>query len=93
MEASHFLVMWKFSALCPTLCWGPVQAKIAGGTMSARTHQLLLAYLQVPEEVCEGQLEVGGSSWKEPSKRGGRTDGRMHMWYVPWVPKHLIAAL
>lgn len=79
MEVSHFSVMWKFSALHPTLHWRPVQARTAGWSIYAQTHQLLLAYLLVPEEVCLGGLEVSGSSWKEPSKRGGSIDGRMNV--------------
>lgn len=63
------------------------------GSIYARTHQLLLAHLPVPEEACGGGLEVSCSSWKEPSKRGGSTDGRVNVWHIPWVPKHLFAAL
>lgn len=89
MEVSHFLVMSKFSALRPMLHWEPVQARGARGSIYAQTDRLLLAYLLVPE----GGLEVNGSSWKETKERGGRTDGRMNMWHIPWVPKHLVAAL
>lgn len=67
MEASHFLVMWNFSALHPLLCWGPVQARTAEGSTYAQTHQLLLACWLIP---------VRGCSWQKPSKRGGGTDGK-----------------
>lgn len=79
MEVSHFLVMWKFSALRPTFHWEPVQARGAGGSIYAQTDQLLLAHLLVAEGVCRGGLEVSGSSWKEPKERGGRTDRRMNL--------------
>lgn len=59
--------MWNFSALHPTLHLGSVQARTAGGSIYARTHQLLLAYWLVP---------VSGHSWQKPSKREGRTDGK-----------------
>lgn len=46
---------------------GASSSKDCWGSICVQTHQLPLAYWLIP---------VSGCSWPEPSKRGGRTDGK-----------------